>query len=418
MCRFRPTAQRKGTKMSVKVVLQKKIRANGQYPVMLRIWKNSKAQFISVGATSPEKDWDTQKELPKKSHPLYQELVIKIQQAKVSAGKALLVGEETDTRTVLEKAVQKEAVEIGILAYCLQTVGRLKAENRHGYAETFKYAGVSLGKMLPRGRKDFAFTEITPQLLRKWESRLLQEGAASNTIGIHIGRIRVLMGYARLEKITRHNPFLGEERFNLSKYSRIETPKRAVHKDHITAISDLQTEENTPAFHSRNFFLFSFYTKGMNFSDIADIEPRHRDGNYLVYQRRKTGKWQRVFLLEPAREIWDYYCRTGLSRPGQQTVFWFILGPLHKTVDQRVYRKKRVLRQINKELRLMAAELGITQHMTTYVARHSFASILKHSGVPVDQISELLGHDSVTTTRIYLQNFEQEVLNDAVRNLL
>ena len=91
---------------------------------------------------------------------------------------------------------------------------------------------------------------------------------------------------------------------------------------------------------------------------------------------------------------------------------------VHKTPQQKMNRIHKVRGQINRELKLLASEIGINSKLTTYVARHSFATVLKRSGVSIELISELMGHADISTTKIYLDSFENEQVDAAMKNLL
>ncbi|PRY38374.1 site-specific recombinase XerD [Spirosoma oryzae] len=403
----------------VKSILQKKKRATGLYPIMLRIRPEGKEQLISTGFTSKLTDWDQKKGRPKKSHPLFEEMMLKLPELELSVAKGLTNSQTgQSSRQILEKAVNKASTgsQTGVLEYTRETIKRLKAENRHGYANAFRGMELSLEKQLTKRQTDFQFSQLSPQFIRAWESSLRQKGCKDTTISAYFRAFRTMIGYARLEKLTTVNPFSGEDKFNMSPYGSIKTAKRAIERDKIELLHQLELEEDSPEFHARNFFMFSFFTRGMNLIDIARLEPKQKVGDYLEYRRAKTHQWQRVFMLDPAKDIWNYYLER--MKKGQQTVFWFIFWPRHNTPELQRTRMQTVLKQINKLLRKLASQVGIETHLTTYVARHSFASSLKHLGIPTDQISELLGHDSVETTRIYLESFSDETLNEAVRKLL
>ena len=77
-----------------------------------------------------------------------------------------------------------------------------------------------------------------------------------------------------------------------------------------------------------------------------------------------------------------------------------------------------MLRKVNEDLKEIAKLCNIDEELSTYVARHSFATILKKSGQSIAVISETMGHDSEKTTKIYLESFENTVLDDACRHIL
>jgi hypothetical protein len=128
----------------------------------------------------------------------------------------------------------------------------------------------------------------------------------------------------------------------------------------------------------------------------------------LRYSRQKTHQDINIKLREQAKEIIEKYT---YHRKKATYLFPILNAQSHKTAMQKQNRIHKVLGQINGELKVLASELEIEADMTTYVARHSFASILKNYGVNVSLISEMLGHTDLKTTQIYLDSFENEQLD-------
>ena len=167
---------------------------------------------------------------------------------------------------------------------------------------------------------------------------------------------------------------------------------------------------------AQQIFLFSFYCRGINFTDIAFLTWENIQGNRLTYRRRKTKELFNIELLEPAKEIINYY-KTNYFQ-GEKGYIFPLLNNTHITPIQIDYRLERMIRNINKSLKELATETGIEQHLTTYVARHSFATILKNNGTSVAIISELMGHKTELITNIYLKEFENTLLDNACKSIL
>jgi site-specific recombinase XerD len=134
----------------------------------------------------------------------------------------------------------------------------------------------------------------------------------------------------------------------------------------------------------------------------------------MDYERNKTHQRQLVKLLPPAIEILAYYRKFSLG----DYVFPFLDKTKHKTAVQIKNRIKKINKQINEDLKTIAEMAEIDINLTTYVARHTFATVLKRSGVGTSKISELMGHGDEKTTQIYLDEFENEELYEATLNLL
>jgi integrase len=153
---------------------------------------------------------------------------------------------------------------------------------------------------------------------------------------------------------------------------------------------------------------------GTNFTDLAQLKWTNIQNERLKYIRAKTNKPYDVGLLPPALEILKYYKNNDINNE-----FIFpILNEFHDTAIRIKNRIHKVLKQTNDDLKEIATLAGIDVNLTTYVARHTYATVLKYSGVSTSVISEALGHDSEKTTQIYLDSFQNDVLDKANKNLL
>ena len=154
----------------------------------------------------------------------------------------------------------------------------------------------------------------------------------------------------------------------------------------------------------------------INFIDIAFLKWKDIKKNRLVYTRQKTKELFNMELLDPANEILEHY--KNLYYINQETYIFPILSERHTTPNMLHNRKEKMIRKINKDLKEIAILTGIESELTTYVARHSYATILKKSGIATAIISEAMGHDSEKTTKIYLESFENNVFDEASKFLL
>ena len=154
---------------------------------------------------------------------------------------------------------------------------------------------------------------------------------------------------------------------------------------------------------------------GINFCDIAYLRHSNiRDGR-LVYARHKTRKEMNCRINTEAETIIEKY---STAQTADNYLFPILHQTVHKTERQRKDRIKKVLKSVNGDLRKIESELGLVFPLTTYVARHSYASVLKHAGVDVALISESLGHADLTTTQIYLDSFGNDRIDEAMTHLV
>ena len=165
---------------------------------------------------------------------------------------------------------------------------------------------------------------------------------------------------------------------------------------------------------AKDIFLFSYFGAGINFSDISLLRYSDIVDGRVHYIRKKTGKPISFPLLEDARAIIEKYSKERHS--SADYIFPIRDRKVHKTEIQKRNRIHKVIGHVNKQLKVLGEMAGI-EHLTTYVARHSYATVLKRAGVSVELISETLGHSDLSTTQIYLDSFENSQIDKAMENL-
>jgi len=177
----------------------------------------------------------------------------------------------------------------------------------------------------------------------------------------------------------------------------------------------LEMEPGIPVHHAKNYFLFSYYCRGINFSDIAFLKWPNIEGERMNYVRKKTGE---AFNMKLFARTGDHrLLQTGIL-PNPRRVCVPDTFDRRKTATSIDNRIDKMLKVVNKALKEIGAKCDINTPLTTYVARHSFAMNMKRNGVAVSIISEALGHDSEKTTKIYLDSFENDALDSAVEMLV
>lgn len=403
--------------LSVKVVLFKsKTLSNGEHPIMLRIIKDRKTKYINLKHNCHPDFWDEKNNLPKKKHPNYTELVVLIDQKKSEANKLVLnldIQDKDYTADHIRKRLKRNFEFKSVFQYFDAVISRLENSNRIGSANILKSTKNSLKKFC--GNDELTFTDINTSFINNYEANLLSRGVVLNSIFVYMRTFKTLLYNAKNEEIVKeeYNPF---KEISFTKYRRIKTVKRAITKDNIKAIVALGFDKETSLFHSRNYFLFSFYNRGMNFVDMAFLKWGAINDNKLIYTRKKTKENFIIGLLPPALEILDFYKSNG---PNSNNDYVFpILNDTHITAKSIDYRIDKVLKGFNKDLKTIAELAGIREKITSYVARHSYATIMKQSGVPTNIISESMGHDSEKTTQIYLESFGNNLLDEANKAIL
>jgi site-specific recombinase XerD len=402
---------------SVKIVLYtSKTLKNGEHPIMLRVIQDRKPKYISFGLSCNPKLWDKDNELPKKKHPFYKELALIIPKKKEDILKVIRTLEQDDEEYTSEEIINRfvgnrKGKRTSIIRYFEEVIERLEKSGRIGYADIFKSTKKSIINF--HGEGDLTFGGINHSFLLSYEESLNSSGISLNAAFVYLRTLKTLINYAKNDKILNkeYNPF---EKINFKKYRRIKTKKRALSKSDIYKIINCKLEPGSRLFRSQQIFTFSFFCRGINFIDIAHLTYNNIIDGRLIYVRKKNNKTFNIKLEKPAKKIIDYY-----KLNNDNNIYIFpILNELHKTpisIDNRLHK---VLHQTNKDLREIADIAGVDAHLTTYVARHSYATILKNEGAAIAQISELMGHETEETTQTYLEEFGNTSLDEISKLIL
>lgn len=386
---------------------------DGRHPVILQIIKDRKVKRISLGYSAFTTEWDFKKNQPSKKHPDQMELQAVISKKISDYTKQVLeLDRKTDSYTAdhIVTTVKRKASTATVVKYFDAVISDLKAANKIGNAEVYTLCRNQVSKF--NNERDIRFSQIDYSWLTKFENACIERGCKKGTVSNYLRTLRALFNRAIKEKLLTPDIYPFKE-YRVGKL-KTATQKRALKVEQIAAIENAEVEYESRLWHSRNLFLFSYYTIGTNLADLASLTwVENIKGDRIVYERAKTKKLYNIVLTEKAFRIVDYY----QTNRTDKYVFPIYSEDAHKTAEQRNNRLHKVMRQTNNDLRDIAALCGIAENVTTYVARHSAATILKRKGVSTAIISEILGHDSEETTQIYLDSFSNEVIDTAISML-
>lgn len=403
---------------SLKVLLYtSKTLSNGEHPIMLRVIKDRKPKYISIGFSCTSDLWDDGENLPKKKHPLFKEIKILIAKKKLDAEKMVLNLENDDKNlSAYEIRGKLRKLKINnplVMDYFDSIVERFIQSGQIKNSEVYKDAKRNLLHFI--GTKKLHFSDIDVLFLNSFEEFLKKGGKGENTIYIYLRTLRALINKAIKEDICSEK-YYAFKNFSLAKYAKIKTEKRAIEKDDIEKIKNLNLKKRKDLIDAKNIFIFSFYCRGINFIDIASLKWKDIKGERLSYRRSKTNELFNMSLLNPALEILKYY--HPLTYASQDSYVFPVFSHNYNTPQALYNRKVKMLRKTNADLKEIGRLIKLNTELTTYVARHSYATILKKSGISTSVISEAMGHDSEKTTQIYLESFGNNVLDEASKAIL
>ena len=406
--------------MSIKVSIvcfKSKVLSNGEHPLMLRITENKKRVMKSLGISVNPKFWDFNKEEPKPKCPnreLIQSIILKVRSEYQNKVLEKLSRNEEFTASSLinERKEEIKAKTVGEFYHSI--IEELKSKGRIGNSYAYLNSYNTLRNFNKGKELNYTFSHIDVTFCRKFEDWMRSKGNQDTTLSYQLRTLRATFNKAIEAKIVARdkNPFT---EYKLS-HLNTKTIKRALSKNDILKIINVDCNNKSKVRQlAHDLFTFSYLCGGISFVDIANLTPKNIINNRLIYQRQKTHGVINLLLTENARQIINKYA----DYQKQADYFFPILHcKRHITPMQKNNRIHKICHQVNQELRILAKELNIQAEVTTYVARHSFASVLKKSAVNIGIISEALGHQDIKTTQIYLSRFDNEQIDDAMKNLL
>jgi site-specific recombinase XerD len=391
---------------SLKILLYKsKVLKDGRHPIVIQVIHNRKVKKVSTNHNAFESEWDFEKNRPRKNHPNYKRLANYLNKIETEANDELIRHEEKDKDFDLDKfiaIIKNEDFEISFYEYVQNHINELLKAQKIGNAENYKTM-LNVIKSFTN-YNDFSIKQIDYKWLKNLETSHYNKGNSTNGLSVYLRALRAILNKAINEGILERDKYP----FNQYKIKQQKTKKRAISRDNIVKIRTLEIVENTNIWHSKNYFLFSFYTRGMNWTDMVLLKKENISDGRITYKRAKTGKIFSIKLNEQIQEILNIYLNENVE---SEYVFPIINRSESAIVIQKDIRNGRKI--FNKNLKKIAEMCQIETVLTSYVSRHSWATIAKKMGYSVEIIGEGLGHEDTKTTQIYLDDFDDDVLDNA-----
>ena len=297
---------------------------------------------------------------------------------------------------------QKQANEQSLFNFMQGVITQLQQMGKQRTSETYRCTLKSF--MQFREDEDVLLADIDSDLMLMYEAHLHNRGLTKNSTSFYMRILRAVYNRA-VEKdlTTNRNPFKHV-------YTGIDkTVKRAIPLKAIKQIKNLDLSLQPSLDFARDMFLFSFYTRGMSFIDMAYLKKKDLSNGILSYRRRKTGQQLFIRWEKCMQEIVEKY-----DNPQSE----FLLPIIKRADKDNRLQYQSALRFVNNHLKSVVALLNIGITISMYTARHSWASIAKSKNIPISVISEGMGHDSEMTTQIYLASLDNAVVDRANAQIL
>ena len=304
--------------------------------------------------------------------------------------------------------VERKNAKDDLRLYMPEVIGMLKREGKfpamHVYACTLRsYEKFCAEERHPKNiTASLSMQEIfTPERLKEYEDWLAGQQSSPNTISTYMRTLQAVYNRWMSPGIEGYNPVLFKD-----VYTKVESrTKRALTAEQMEQLRN--TDFSVLTLRQQQvltYFLLMFMLRGMPFIDLAHLRKSDLRNRRITYRRHKTGKLMVVDVPPDAMRLLQKY----RDKTDSEYLFPLLHGGLF--MEEHHHRYQETLRHFNRELARLMKQLLPGVSVSSYTARHTWATLAYHSGVPVGLISQSLGHSSIRVTMTYLKPFDAEVI--------
>ena len=428
-------------KVTLKLDTRNKPKKDGTYPLCIQLSHSKKTRYIGLKYSLAKENWEEKTlspiDIPNAKHigvkvrsqlslaeQLLDAIELELDVLTIEEVRARIIAEifaksstpESAKRRYIQRTLNKES----FTAFTHEKMDRLKKAGRFGSKSAVQTAYNALkqfkGYKPEDTHENILFAELDTKTIKNFVAYLLGQGCSSSTARSYLAQVRALFNEAIEEELLEEKMGPFKKGFKMPKSRK--TKKRALTMDQIEAIRKLDLEEGSYLWRARNYFLFMFNNMGLNFIDLVQIKKSqlfqteyNEEGNLIAgritYDREKTDHTFSIKLTpESLRILNDYNVK---NKELDDYIFPFD----YENSEKGRKRYEQYRKTVNGHLKKLAKHAEIDENLTTYYARHSWATIGKRNNLPITLISEALGHADTKTTETYLASFDDEVLDTA-----
>lgn len=385
------------------VLFTSKTLADGSHPIMIRIREDGKRRYISTGYSCKKSYWNEATGTVKSS--VYESV-------KINNKVGFMIGEVWQ-QIFADSDKKPDGDSSPTVCEILdELMDGLKRDGKLGNRSVYVTATNMIREVFKQ-KLNFPIEKIDVAALNKIDAYMRRKKLKDTTMHNRMRTIRAVWNYAIKHKYASRDAYPFTE-FSLSRYST-KTTKRAITKEEVKAIINYHIPDDCGQWANlaRDIFIFSYLCGGVPFYDLCTLNANNLTSCTLRYTRKKTHQVVTVAVPAMAMEIVERW------RPKSKGYIFPILDASRNITEQsQRNRIHKCYYKINGALKDIGEKLGIEANLTTYVARHSFATVLKREGVPLEVISEAMGHQDIRTTKIYLDSFSNDQMLEAQSKLL
>jgi len=405
---------------------------NGKYPVKLRVFtpRPRKQKLYPTKFEFTEQDffsiWETKK--PR--------LTVMRKRAELQSvlNKAEEVANDISTFTIEEfekRLYQKKGQDENVLFQYDDVIKKLKNNKQVGTASTYDLSKKAIINFLLKrdlsnkeNEKELdepqtlLFREVTPTWLNNFENYLSSYGRSQTTVSMYVRTLRALFNQAISNNITKKDlyPF-GRGKYQVPSQKAV---KKALTRKQLKNLYEASPKTNKQQI-AKDYFFFLFNCSGLNVKDMASLKYENLHGEKLIYTREKTKRTSKT-NLKPVVVFLNDYSKNFIEQYGnkekKKTNLIFDIFTKEMSEEERYKKSHNFTRFLNQHLKLLAKANDLPEDISTYWARHSFATNSIRSGASLEQISQALNHHDLATTKGYFAGFEDDAMRALTDNLM
>ena len=387
----------------------RRVKKDKTYPVKLRITFHRKRKYYAISNDSLN-ETDFSKVMGDKPRGNFRKIRLKFDDVKHEADEVIKNLNPFNFEQFELDFFKKTSQPDDVFSFYDTYIEELKAEGRISTAESYSYSKKSIQGFCSCTK--LSFDRITNDFLEKYENQMIKGGYSITTVGIYLRSLRTIVNLAIKKGIAGNYPF-GKGR-SLFSIKNPPARKMALTTQELKSIFSYDSFETKAENYYFDLWKFSYLCSGMNVKDICSLKYSNIVRDKIFYKREKTKRSNyngKEIVIPVSKEINVIIEKWG-QKPKDSNTYVFPILKDKLSPEQLQATTKQATKQMNKYIKRVAEKLGIEINISTYTARHSFATQLMRHGAPTEFISKQLGHSNVETTTSYLENFEERQLNE------
>ncbi|PRX57495.1 site-specific integrase [Flagellimonas meridianipacifica] len=378
------------------------------FPLIFRLTHNRKTTSIGTGHKLATSEWDEKRQKIRLSFKGTESpaRLNNLLQKKMAHMVDILTQLEDKDRlkymsiSEVRSHITRTTNKVTFYQFAEQQIADLVKSNRIGNARAYKHALKAVKNF--RNDKDFSFDELNLDFLNRFEKHHLAKGNKLGGLSVYLRTIRAINRKAIKAGVADKEGYA----FDDYVIRNGKPEKRALPIDAIRKIAELDLEKDTALFRDRNIFMMSFLLNGMSYVDMAHLKLSNIVDGRIRYSRKKTDEPYNIKIHDQLKPLLSYFTE-GKKRSDYLLDVVKSENPI-ESYNQIVWARKRY----NDSLKKLAKLAGIDENITSYAARHSFASSANDMGIPLTAISQMLGHKRISTTQAYLAGLKKAKIDE------